>query len=73
MPTTGPLQLNLGTAANPETGYRSVFSHATEIAEPGYYKVMLEDHHILAEMTTTTRTGFHQYTFPKSDQSPIAS
>jgi predicted alpha-1,2-mannosidase len=71
MPTTGPLQLNPGTAANPETGYRSVFSHATEIAEPGYYKVMLEDHDILAEMTTTTRTGFHQYTFPKSDQSHI--
>jgi predicted alpha-1,2-mannosidase len=71
MPTTGPLQLNPGTASQPESGYRSVFSHETEVAEPGYYKVKLEDHNILAEMTATTRTGFHQYTFPKSDQSHI--
>jgi predicted alpha-1,2-mannosidase len=71
MPTTGALQLNPGTAANPETGYRSVFSHETEVAEPGYYKVMLQDDHILAEMTATTRTGFHQYSFPKSEQARI--
>lgn len=71
MPTTGPLQLNPGTADHPEAGYRSVFSHSTEVAEPGYYKVKLEDNNILAEMTTSTRTGFHQYTFPKSDQSHI--
>jgi putative alpha-1,2-mannosidase len=71
MPTTGPLQLNPGTASQPEVGYRSVFSHETEVAEPGYYKVKLEDHNILAEMTATTRTCFHQYTFPKSDQAHI--
>ncbi len=63
MPTTGELQLNPGTAEHPETGYRSVFSHSTEVAEPGYYKVKLEDHNILAEMTTSNRVGFHQYTF----------
>ncbi|RAJ75141.1 putative alpha-1,2-mannosidase [Chitinophaga dinghuensis] len=63
MPTTGELQLNPGTAEHPETGYRSVFSHSTEVAEPGYYKVKLEDHNILAEMTASSRVGFHQYTF----------
>lgn len=71
MPTTGKLQLNPGTADDPASGYRSVYSHATEVAEPAYYKVMLEDHRIKAEMTATTRTGFHQYTFPKSDQAHI--
>ena len=71
MPTTGPLQLNPGTADHPESGYRSVFHHETEIAEPGYYKVKLEDDNILAEMTATTRVGFHQYTFPKADQAHI--
>lgn len=71
MPTTGKLQLNPGTADHPENGYRSKFSHETEVAEPDYYKVKLEDHNILAELTTTTRVGFHQYTFPKSDEAHI--
>lgn len=71
MPTTGKLQLNPGTEDRPENGYRSRFSHTNEVAEPGYYKVKLDDHNILAEMTTTTRTGFHQYTFPKADQAHI--
>ncbi|MCO4292479.1 GH92 family glycosyl hydrolase [Solitalea sp. MAHUQ-68] len=71
MPTTGPLQLNPGTADHPENGYRSKFSHANEIAEPAYYKVKLDDHAILAELTATTRVGFHQYTFPKSDNAHI--
>ncbi|QJX46859.1 glycoside hydrolase family 92 protein [Hymenobacter taeanensis] len=71
MPTTGPLQLNPGTADKPQSGYRSVFSHKSEVAEPAYYKVKLEDHDILAELTATNRVGFHQYTFPKSDQAHI--
>ncbi len=71
MPTTGKLQMHPGTADAPETGFRSRFSHSTEVAEPNYYKVQLEDHNIKAEMTTTTRVGFHQYTFPKSDSAHI--
>ena len=71
MPTTGPLQLNPGTAAHPEKGFRSKFSHATEVAEPAYYRVKLEDHGILAELTASNRVGFHQYTFPQTDQAHI--
>jgi len=71
MPTVGKLQLNPGTASHPENGYRSRFSHQNEKAEAGYYKVKLDDHNILAEMTATTRTGVHRYTFPKSDQAHI--
>ncbi|KFF11581.1 sugar hydrolase [Chryseobacterium soli] len=71
MPTVGKLQLNPGTASNPDSGYRSRFSHQNEKAEAGYYKVKLDDHNILAEMTATTRTGVHRYTFPKSDQAHI--
>lgn len=71
MPTTGPLQLNPGTADKPETGYRSRFSHEHETAEAAYYKVKLDDHNILAELTATSHVGFHQYTFPSSDQSHI--
>lgn len=71
MPTTGKLQLNPGTEDKPETGYRSLFSHTQEEAEPGYYKVQLDDHTITAELTASTRTGFHQYTFPKSEEAHI--
>ncbi|WP_053971122.1 GH92 family glycosyl hydrolase [Mangrovimonas sp. ST2L15] len=71
MPTTGKLQLNSGTEEHPENGYRSVFSHDTEIAQPGYYSVLLEDYNIKAELTATTRTGMHQYTFPKSEDAHI--
>ena len=71
MPTAGTLQLNPGTEAHPEQGYRSAFSHRNEVAEPGYYKVLLDDNGITAEMTATTRTGFHQYTFPGSADAHI--
>ena len=71
MPTVGPLKLNPGTADHPQSGYRSNFSHANEVAEADYYKVKLSDYNITAEMTASTRVGFHQYTFPKSDQAHI--
>ncbi|MFG4001712.1 GH92 family glycosyl hydrolase [Flavobacterium aquidurense] len=71
MPTTGKLQLNPGVASKPLSGYRSVFSHSTEKAEPAYYSVLLEDHKIKAELTATTRVGIHQYTFPKSEEAHI--
>ncbi|WP_443939004.1 GH92 family glycosyl hydrolase [Pedobacter sp. MW01-1-1] len=71
MPTQGKLQLNPGTANDPKSGYRSAYSHANETAEAGYYKVKLDDDNILAELTSTTRVGMHQYTFPKSNQSHI--
>ncbi|GAB3227031.1 GH92 family glycosyl hydrolase [Hymenobacter seoulensis] len=71
MPTTGPLQLNPGTAEKPESGFRSQFAHQNEVAEPAYYKVKLDDHNILAELTATNRVGFHQYTFPKADEAHI--
>jgi predicted alpha-1,2-mannosidase len=71
MPTTGKLQLNPGTADKPMSGYRSAFSHQNEVSEANYYKVKLDDHNITAELTTTTRVGVHQYTFPKADDAHI--
>lgn len=71
MPTVGELQLTPGEKGSPPGGFRSAFSHANETAEPAYYKVKLDDDNILAEMTATTRVGFHQYTFPMSDNAHI--
>jgi predicted alpha-1,2-mannosidase len=71
MPTVGELKLNPGTADKPRSGFRSSFSHANETAEAGYYKVRLDDYNILAELTASNRVGFHQYTFPKSDNAHV--
>ncbi len=71
MPTKGELQLNPGIATDTKTGFRSAFSHANEKAEAGYYKVQLDDDNITAELTATTRTGFHQYSFPKTNDAHI--
>ena len=71
MPTQGELQLNPGTAQNPQDGYRSRFSHANEVASPGYYKVKLDDDDIVAEMTASPRVGVHKYTFNQAGKSHI--
>ncbi len=71
MPTTGDLKLNPGTESNPESGYRSRFSHDRETAEAGYYSVMLDDYNIKAEMTASTRVGMHRYTFPEGEKSHL--
>lgn len=64
MPTTGALKLNPGTATNPDGGYRSRYSHDTEVSKPGYYEVLLSDYGIKAQLTTTKRVGVHKYTYP---------
>jgi predicted alpha-1,2-mannosidase len=71
MPTVGTLKLNPGLADVPGSGYRSAFSHANEVSAANYYKVKLDASNITAELTTSARVGFHQYTFPKSDQSHV--
>lgn len=71
MPTTGPLHTHPGTAARPADGYRSPYRHSTEVAEPGYYRVLLDRYNIEAELTTTTRVGVHRYRFPATDSARI--
>ena len=65
MPTVGKLELEPGTVHD-QNGYFSHFSHENEHAEPGYYRVLLDKYNIKAELTTSDRVGFHQYTFPES-------
>jgi predicted alpha-1,2-mannosidase len=67
MPTTGEVRVVKGTPKNPQKGFISLFSHKEESVRPGYYSVRLKRYNIKAELTTTERVGFHQYTFPKSD------
>jgi putative alpha-1,2-mannosidase len=69
MPTVGELKVKPGPMEDPDSGYRSRFSN--DVASPGYYAVTLDDYKIRAEFTATTRSGFHRYTFPKTDQARI--
>lgn len=64
VPISGQVQFDPQTADKPGSGYGSRFSHTSEIAQPGYYAVTLEDSRIRAELTATTRVGVHRYTFP---------
>ena len=67
MPTTGEIKFNPGTRENPDSGYRSRFSHKNEIAKAGFYSVILDDYQIKAELSATRRAGFHRYTFSKDE------
>ena len=60
MPNRGEVQWNPGTAAAPQKGYRSGYSH-DEQAKPGYYGVHLDEVNIDVELTTTKRVGIHRY------------
>jgi len=51
--------------------YSSIFSHANEKASAGFYSVKLDKHNIDVRLTTSTRVGFHEYTFNKSGQANI--
>jgi predicted alpha-1,2-mannosidase len=53
------------------TKYLSPFKKENEHAEAGYYKVFLEKPGVLAEMTATTRVGYHRYTFPESHEASL--
>ena len=63
VPATGPVRLQPGSLEHPEGSYRSRFDHADERASPGYYRVLLKDHGIEAELTATARAGLHRYRF----------
>ena len=64
IPYTGVPKFNPGTADDPDSGYRSRFSHDSEVARPGYYEVVLDDYDVKVQLTATERVGVHRYTFP---------
>ena len=51
--------------------YSSTFSHQNEKATAGFYSVKIDKHNIDVRLTTSTRVGFHEYTFNKSGQANI--
>ncbi len=65
-----PVTLPYKEAPQP-LGIHSKFSHDSEQAYAGYYKVTLEDYKLDVELTATERTGIQRYTFPGGDAAVI--
>lgn len=63
MPYVGEITSSPADDAGAEI-YGSSFSHDNEAAKAGYYKVIL-DNGIVAELTTTLRTGSGRFTYPQ--------
>ncbi|MBN2498918.1 MAG: GH92 family glycosyl hydrolase [Deltaproteobacteria bacterium] len=68
MPVVGELDPSPGTRWS---NYRSGYAKSSQEASPGYYRVLLGHHGILAELTATTRAGFARFTYPASDTARV--
>ena len=66
MPTTGKIQPNLG-----EKGWKSAFSHETEIIEPGYHKLHLDRYGTEVEYTSTDRVAFYRFRYSESNAASL--
>lgn len=55
----------------PDRSYASPYDKASEKASPGYYAVFFPDSGITCELTTTERTGFYRFTFPKTERGTL--
>lgn len=71
MPVIGEVPLSRGSKDNLLSGLGSSFDHSSEQVRPGYYAVHLDRFGIDVKLTATQRTGFHKYTFPKTEDARI--
>lgn len=71
MPVVGKVNFARGTEDDAESGLWSYADRSREIARAGYYSVPLTRYGITAELTATSRVGFHRYTFPESDDAAL--
>lgn len=79
MPVTGEgikgglkaLKYARGTEDDQESGAWSYADRTREKSVPGYYSVPLTRYGITAELTATSRVGFHKYTFPASSEAAV--
>jgi predicted alpha-1,2-mannosidase len=64
MPYVG--EVNTSPATN-SSFYYSHFSHESEIAQAGYYRVHLDNPNVTVELSAMLRTGMGQFTYPASN------
>lgn len=65
MPTVGKQIIDPQTREMQNRPFASSFSHANEIAEPGYYSVFLDRYAIKTEITSTERASIYRLAYPK--------
>ncbi len=71
MPQIGNPKLVAGTKADPDSGYRSPYSHDEEESSAGYYKVKLQKSGVTVELTAGERAGMIRMTFPANAEASI--
>ncbi|MPS68132.1 MAG: glycoside hydrolase family 92 protein [Novosphingobium sp.] len=64
VPCRGEVRLKPGPLDRPDEGYR--LRYGNEAAEPGYYRVQLENG-VSSELTTTLRTGIQRHSYPAGE------
>jgi predicted alpha-1,2-mannosidase len=68
MPYVG--NVTVSPATN-DSVYQSSFSHSSEAARPGYYRVHLEGPNVTAELSATLHTGMGRFVYPASNDSTM--
>ncbi|SNY95469.1 GH92 family glycosyl hydrolase [Flagellimonas pacifica] len=63
MPTNNPVDLSKFGTSKDSLPYTSRFSHTNEVASPGYYNVLLDDHNVQVELTANEYVAYHKYTY----------
>ena len=71
MPINKKVDLAKEIKTRDDISYKSSYSHQQENAKAGYYSIFLKDHNINAELTSSLRTAFHQYTFNENDKQSV--
>ena len=53
------------------SNFRSSFDKKNEEADPGYYKVYLDDHNVNVELTATEHVAYHRYSFDEPNSAKL--
>src|SRR5690606_28599241 len=58
-------------SGNAKEPFKSKFSHDREAASPAYYEVFLSDYQVKVRLTSTLRSGIHEYTYKNEEDRKI--
>lgn len=76
LPTTQQVVEDTGKTTKEESyqfisQYKSTYKKSDEIAEPGYYRTILNEGDIEVELTASPRVGFHKYSFKNNTSGSV--
>ena len=71
MPANRSVDLTKEIASRTDYDQHGKYTHESEQAEPGFYRVRLQDSDIKVSLTATQRSGLQLYDFPAGDRSVV--